>query len=332
MSWLNSLVHVISLDNAGFDHLICCAGAKSEVSKVTENANGLLEQKATFADCSSVTEDCHKMDRRADQRYLHPGSHPSTPGVRYVTPVGSSLQTPFDASRHHSMLNSHNFHSRDAGQFRPPSLIFNPISGAHSMPEATPFQAIVNPQETGYNATHSGVAAPRSCSWRMSPSRGQIGGFADGIVGVGKTPWFRRTPGARRPNTGSSPQSSVSCQSVIVPRPLFPPSSCARSGMSAGTYTSNTTVPFREYLENDLGRAQSVSTAPSYPASVKPRSATESTRFDASSNVADGVELVVSNLDYNISAHEWKKILTCELQQQVQVCYCYSNYYLIICE
>lgn len=31
------------------------------------------------------------------------------------------------------------------------------------------------------------------------------------------------------------------------------------------------------------------------------------------------VELMVSNLDYNISAREWKKILFTEFQQQVQV-------------
>lgn len=34
----------------------------------------------------------------------------------------------------------------------------------------------------------------------------------------------------------------------------------------------------------------------------------------------EGLELMVSNLDYNISAREWKKILFAEFQQQVQVC------------
>jgi len=301
--------------------VLLTAGAKSKGSQVTDDNDGCLEQNSQLAVVSaSVAEDSHEMDRRVDPRYSYSGSHQLTPGVRYVTPVGSSLQTPpFDASRHHNMLNSHNFHSRSAGQFRPPSHVFNPMSSAHCVPEATPFQAIVNPPESGYSLAQNSMAAPRSCGWRMSPTRGQHGGLADGIVGVGKTPWFRRTPGARRPNIGSSARASLGCQSMIAPRPLFQPSSCVRTDMSCGTHTSNTTLPFRELLENDLGMAPSVSTASSYPASVKSRSSMESAQFGASSNLADGVELVISNLDYNISSHEWKKILTCELQQQVQV-------------
>ena len=38
-----------------------------------------------------------------------------------------------------------------------------------------------------------------------------------------------------------------------------------------------------------------------------------------SPDVGHPVELMVSNLDYNISAREWKKILFTEFQQQVQV-------------
>jgi len=236
------------------------------------------------------------MDRRADQRYSYAGS---TPGMRYVTPVGSSLQTPFDASRHHSALNSHSFCYRDSGQFRPPSHVFNPVSGPHSVPEATPFQAIVNPMENGYSVPHNiAAAAPRPCGWHMSPTGGHHGGE---MVGVGKTPWFRRTPGARRPNIGSSPRASLSYDSMIAPRPLFQPL-CVRTGMSCGNHTSNSTFPFRENDPN---------TGSSYPASAG---------FGASGSVADSVELVVSNLDYNISSHEWKKILACELQQQVQAC------------
>lgn len=283
------------------------AGATNDGSQVTTADNGsILEQNSQFsADLSLHAEDCNKMDRRVDQRYSYAGS---TPGVRYVTPVGNSPQTPFDASRHHSALNSHNFRYRDSGQFRPPnhvfkpSHIFNPVPGPHSVPEATPFQAIVNPLlENGYSGPQNIPAAvPRPCSWRMSPSGGHHGGIAGEM---GTTPWFRRTPGARRPNVGSSPRASFSCESMNAPLPLFQPS-CVRTGMACGPHASGTTFPFRE---ND---PQSVSTGSSYPASA----------FSASGNVADGVELVVSNLDYNISSHEWKKILACELQQQVQVC------------
>jgi len=84
-------------------------------------------------------------------------------------------------------------------------------------------------------------------------------------------------------------------------------------------HSSIAALPVHEFLENDARRAPSVSSASSYPSSVRSRSNTEPARFDTGSNVTDGVELVVSNLDYNISSHEWKKILTCEMQQQVQV-------------
>jgi len=251
------------------------------------------------------------MDRRGtDACYAYTGSRASlTPGVRYVTPAGSSPQTPFDAAgRHHSLPNSHGLHSA-ANQFHPPpSNIYNPMSCSHSVPEATPFQAIVNPLESGYAVTQNSISGSRPYNWHMSPTRGQYGGYAEGLVGAGKTPWFRRTPGARR----SSPRDSVNCQSMIVPRPLFPPSSGVRT-----TRTTNASLPFREFLQNDPARGQQpVSTASSYSA----RSNTESAgRFDAGASVADGVELVISNLDYNISSNEWKKILTCELQQQVQV-------------
>jgi len=287
--------------------------------------DGHSEQNSPAAESSIVTDSCSVMDHRADQQYSLMSAHQLTPGVRYVTPVGSTLQTPFDgrtsASRHCNILNSQNFRPRDAVHFRPPSHVLNAMSGAHTMPEATPFQAIVNPRENGYSVTHNGASAPRPSSWHVSPSRGQRGGVADtGIaVGVGMVPSFRRTPGARRSNTGSSPRVSHSSQPVIVPRPLFQPASRVRTGLSCGVQTGNTALSLREFLENDLAKAQSVGTASSYPASVNSRNSMESTRFDAGSNVAGGVELVVSNLDYNISSHEWKKILTCELQQQVQV-------------
>lgn len=296
-------------------------GSDSKRAPVTGHDDGHLEQNSPVADSSTVGDNHPVMDRRTDQQYSRMSAHPLTPGVRYVTPVGSSLQTPYDGrtapSQHYSHMmysQNQNFHSRDAGHFRLPSHIFNPMSGAHTMPEATPFQAIVNPLENGHHVTHSGMSAPRPCSWHVSPSRSQHGGLGD--VGVGKTPSFRRTPGARR-----SSRLPDSCQPALVSRPLFQPSSCVRTRQSCGSHPSNVTLPPRAFSENDLlRRAQSVSTGSSYPAAVKSRSSTEPpSQFDASINSAGGVELVVSNLDYNISSHEWKKILTCELQQQVQV-------------
>jgi len=284
-------------------------GAKNGESVLTERKGSCLEQASSAAVCSVVTDvsGVNVMNHH-DQRYSYMTAHqlPPPPGIRYATPVGHSLQTPFDgrasASQHFGMATSQNFHCRDTGHFRPPGL------NVHSMPEATPFQAIVNPLDNGYGVTHNGMTGARQCSVHVSSSRGQHGGSLDGNS-------FRRTPGARR----SSPRAPHSSQLLTVPRPLFRPSSCQRTGPSCATHTSNVTAPLQPFSDNDLGRTQSVRTAPSYPAAIRSRSKTEPLQFDAGSSLTDGVELVVSNLDYNISSHEWKKILTCELQQQVQV-------------
>lgn len=103
-------------------------------------------------------------------------------------------------------------------------------------------------------------------------------------------PAFRRTPGARRPanigNMGNTGGIGSRTQfGSIVPRPLFPPSQGSRG-----------------HLDLSTGSSKVVGTA-------------ESTACGGG-----GVELVVTNLDYNISMHEWKKILMSEFQQQVQVC------------
>ena len=293
------------------------AGADVESSPLADHGDGHLEQNLPVSDCDK----CCMMDHRADQRYFRMAAHQLTPGVRYVTPVGSSLQTPYDgrigASQQHNMLNGQNFHCRDAGRFHPHFL--NPVSGVHTVPEATPFQAIVSPLDK-HNVTHSSMASSRPRSWHVSPSRKQHGGLGDTAIGIGKTPSFRRTPGARRPSIGSSPQVPQSCPPMYVPRPLFPLSSSGRTALSCGTNTNNETVPNRKILEKDFGKPHSVDTMSVCPDSLKSnRGSMESPRFESGSNVTSGVELVVSNLDYNISSHEWKKILTCELQQQVQV-------------
>jgi len=288
-------------------------GADGKGSQVTEHNDGHLEQNSPVAGSSIITENCSMMDRRAGLQYSHTNAYPMTPGVRYVTPVGSSLQTPFNgrlsANQHcNNMSYSQNLNSCDAGHFRP-SHILNPMTGAHTMPEATPFQAIINPPENKYSAPHNSQAARRPCSWHVSPSAGQHSGLSD----VGKTPSFRRTPGAQR----SSPRVPHSYQPVLASHPLFQPSSSVRTGLSQ---SSNATLSLREFSEDDRPKTQLLRTASfSNPASVKPRSSMELPQFDGNGSAMGGVELVVSNLDYNISSHEWKKILTCELQQQVQV-------------
>lgn len=52
-----------------------------------------------------------------------------------------------------------------------------------------------------------------------------------------------------------------------------------------------------------------------------PRMMTPSPHMDVDEmgNVGSCLELMVTNLDYNISAREWKKILFTTFQQQVQV-------------
>lgn len=284
------------------------AGAKNKGSHLTHRSDSHITQNLSAGD-SIIVEDHSEMDRRSDLRYSCMNMHQSTPGVRYFTPVGSSLQTPFDgrisASQHFNMAPSHNFHSRDASHLRPPNHFLNPMSGAHSMPdlEATPFQAIANPLDNGHRVMHGSMTTLRPYSWHMTP-------VADAF-GIGKTPSFRRTPGARR----SSPRVPHGCQPMPEPHSSFQPTSYCQAGM----HSSIAALPVHEFLENDARRAPSVSSASSYPSSVRSRSNTEPARFDTGSNVTDGVELVVSNLDYNISSHEWKKILTCEMQQQVQV-------------
>jgi len=273
---------------------------ENDVSQLTTHGDGLSELKLPRR---SVTGECSEMNQRRDQRCSYMTAHQFTPGVRCVAPVGSSLQTPFDSR----VRASQNFHPRDAAHVRPSAgHSMNSMLGAHCMPEATPFQAIRAPLENA-------AAAQRPRSWHVSPSKGEHGGAADGDVGAGRTPSFRRTPGARR----SSPRAPNNAQPLPVPRPLIRPSPCFQTGPPSGTYL---TRPFQEFVENDLGKPQSAAT---YPALVKSRNGiTEPVRFEAgSSSMTDGVELVVSNLDYNISLHEWKKILTCELQQQVQVCF-----------
>jgi len=324
--WSNDLLVLLLQQLVDFwcEIWICAyiiAGAKNKGSHSTRSKNkgphlshsndARLEQNLPSAE-SVVAEDRSEMDRHSDQRYPYMSMHQFTPGVPYVTPVGSSLQTPFDgranASQHYNMAPSHSFHSRDASHLRPSSHIPSLMSSAHSMPdlEATPFQAIVNPLENGHRVMHGSMTTLRPYSWHMTPSR-----VAAVESGVGKTPSFRRTPGARR----NSPRAPHNSQPMPEPHSMFRPSSY----LQTGTQGSNMAVPVREFSENDLRRAPSVGSAASYPASVRSRSSMEPVRFEVGSSLTDGVELVVSNLDYNISSHEWQKILTCEMQQHVQV-------------
>jgi hypothetical protein len=55
------------------------------------------------------------------------------------------------------------------------------------------------------------------------------------------------------------------------------------------------------------------------PSPVLPPELRSGSDMDRTGDMDDDVELMVSNLDYNISAREWKKILFTEFQQQIQV-------------
>ena len=139
--------------------------------------------------------------------------------------------------------------------------------------------------------------------WRInSPkysSQGSTGGNYDMNC---HSPNFRRTPGAKRPSSransyGSCGGSRPSSCSSFRGSPLFYCGSVEDLSSSAFQPTSRSPSPL-------LSAADLCSGTP-----------------DDYNPDNSAVELMVSNLDYNISAREWKKILYAEFQQHVQVCY-----------
>lgn len=115
------------------------------------------------------------------------------------------------------------------------------------------------------------------------------------------SPNFRRTPGAKRPV--SRPVSRASSLS-----------SGSRPGSASGFRSSPLfCYPGNEEFGTDI--FQPISRTPSPMLSMADLGGSPGEDgFDSSA-----IELMVSNLDYNISAREWKKILYAEFQQQIQV-------------
>lgn len=104
-----------------------------------------------------------------------------------------------------------------------------------------------------------------------------------------RSPSFRRTPGASRPPSSRSNSSGRGSPFMG----LYSDGSCSSSSFC---------MPVRGHSPV--------------------MSSTELCAMSPSSDVGsykDTIQLMVSNLDYNISAREWKKILYTEFQQQVQV-------------
>ncbi len=146
-------------------------------------------------------------------------------------------------------------------------------------------------------------SAPPMLSWQhqtISPSpQAKFGGynrspFHQGKIPHGRSPNFRRTPGASRPNSRCSLGSSDS----------RPSSRSSYSSAHSGHYqqTGSHFHPIRQSP-----------TAMDYAGMEQYDYSRETTGEDAP------IEVMVSNLDYNISAREWRKILYTEFQQHVQV-------------
>ena len=112
-------------------------------------------------------------------------------------------------------------------------------------------------------------------------------------------PPFRRTPGAARPtSTSSGSRPGSACSRISF---QFDPSPCSSLSDEQDFYGlyDNTFLPIRSCTPSPLPYSPYPDSGPSSP--------------------TKHTELMVSNLDYNISAREWKKILYAEFQQQVQV-------------
>ena len=112
---------------------------------------------------------------------------------------------------------------------------------------------------------------------------------------------FRKTPGASRPNSRNSNCSSFSSgSSGFRMSPLSAADQLPTAVLSQGMRQSPSHMLSASDLCRDIPEEGSSTTS-------------------ESPDVGHPVELMVSNLDYNISAREWKKILFTEFQQQVQV-------------
>ncbi|ELT96318.1 hypothetical protein CAPTEDRAFT_189892 [Capitella teleta] len=105
-------------------------------------------------------------------------------------------------------------------------------------------------------------------------------------------PNFRRTPGASRPNSRNSYVSTTT-------------STSARSTPAFGGFDGKDPQSFRPIRPS--------------PAPLLTASDLGSTDGEGDDLQGVGVEVMISNLDYNISGREWRKILYAEFHQHVQI-------------
>ncbi|ESO09983.1 hypothetical protein HELRODRAFT_190347 [Helobdella robusta] len=150
-------------------------------------------------------------------------------------------------------------------------------------------------------------------------------------AGNGNSAAFRRTPGARRPALqqqqylGLNGNNTIEKLGHLKPQPLF-----SRLSSNAGDVAGikfkkgkdySTVFTERSPMRNGDKNSKSISSSNLICTGSKEcyhsnNVAVGGIKKGASSSA--GINLVVSNLDYNISTHEWKKILSSEFQN-VQV-------------
>jgi len=264
-------------------------------SSLDDDCRIVLSSSVSIADCLNASTkkgmDCH-MESHA-VRLGH--------GVRFSGPVGLSPRSTFEAVS--SQYNP--FAYRDLGLHVSSQSAYFPKPFNGELPlEATPFPRGCDAAGHGYDSVSDGIITPASTVRRFTPPDmlGRVS-VTESVMAASRTPSFRRTPGARRPNVSSASRSFTYQCPPLLPKPLFTPSltnnACSR-------------IPC-EYVaggeSHGVGRRFPTPHWDQLPVA----------RSDSQGSVTPGVELVVSNLDYNISMHEWKKILQSELQQQVQV-------------
>lgn len=112
---------------------------------------------------------------------------------------------------------------------------------------------------------------------------------------------FRRTPGARRPTIPCHQNGGLN--SNLRPQFLFT-SKAEASLVENGSIGKKSSRNHSAFSEKLLDKVQH-----------EPQKG----RHDDDDKDRSGVDLIISNLDYNISKNEWKKILTSEFHN-VQVC------------
>lgn len=203
-------------------------------------------------------------------------------------------------------------------------LLGQPVAGGGLALEATPFPVGSESSSRAFDAFSDGAAGTSNNALRRYTSpdvngRSSSSNMPESVAAVVRTPTFRRTPGARRPNVGSASRSYGFACPPLIPRPLFAPSITYNNyfcripsdfTLSADPRIIGRRVPPSAYWD----QFQVVRTENRVIGS-----SISSSNGAVSNAICNGVELVVSNLDYNISLHEWKKILQTEFQTQVQV-------------